>query len=203
MGRMVRRIVLCAVLACGVWTGMLLADRQKLNEELIRLHVVANSDSEIDQNLKLRVRDAILDSLQEGISQLTDVQQAKAYLYDKLPQLQQVAQQTLEQAGTYFPVTVSLEKEAFPRRQYDTFSLPAGVYHALRITIGTGEGHNWWCVVFPTLCVPATAEGFEQTAACADFSDDLTATLEGQPGYEVRFYLLDALGRLENFLFGA
>ena len=90
--------------------------------------------------------------------------------------------------------------EEFATRYYDTFTLPAGIYEALRITIGEGEGQNWWCVVFPTLCVGATVEEFEETAHCAGFSDGLTGALTGEDGYEVRFFFLDALGKLENFL---
>ena len=94
---------------------------------------------------------------------------------------------------------MTLQKEVFDTRVYDTFTLPAGVYEALRITIGSGEGKNWWCVVFPTLCVPATSEGFEDVAAGAGFPESLTKSLEGE--YEIRFYLLDLLGKLEGYLF--
>ena len=79
--------------------------------------------------------------------------------------------------------------------------MPAGTYDALRITVGEGQGQNWWCVVFPQLCLPAVSEGFEDTAAGAGFSDSLTGALEGE--YQVRFFLLDCLGWLENFLFGS
>ena len=77
---------------------------------------------------------------------------------------------------------------------------PAGIYEALRITIGAGEGHNWWCVVFPALCVGATVSEFEETAHCAGMNDSLTGALAGEESYEARFLVLDALGRLENFL---
>ena len=74
------------------------------------------------------------------------------------------------------------------------------MYDALRITIGEGKGQNWWCVTFPSLCLPATSEGFEAVASCAGFSDELIDTLEGKNGYEIRFYFLDLLGRIENLL---
>lgn len=191
----------CAVLAGGVWCGALLADRQTLNTELIRLHVVANSDSEQDQALKLRVRDAVTESLKQDLQQLTDVDAARAYLQENLPKIQQIADQTLEAAGCDARTVVTLCKEAFDTREYDTFSLPAGIYEALRIVIGEGEGHNWWCVVFPGLCVPATSDGFEAKAAGAGFADRLTDTLTGEDGYEIRFFFLDCLGKLENGLF--
>jgi stage II sporulation protein R len=83
---------------------------------------------------------------------------------------------------------------------YETFALPSGVYNTLRIVIGSGEGKNWWCVAFPGLCMGATVEDFEEAASCAGFSDTLTAALETEEGYELRFYFLDLLGRIGNFL---
>lgn len=201
MGKLVKRVILCLCAAALVWCGTLLADRQRLHEDLIRLHVVANSDSEEDQSVKLLVRDAVVSSLEGDLKKLGDVREAKAYLQENLTKIQAVANETLERAGFDQTAVVTLCREAFDTREYDTFSLPAGVYESLRIVIGEGEGHNWWCVVFPTLCLSATTEGFEDTAAAAGFPDSLSAALEGEKGYEVRFYLLDAMGRLENILF--
>ena len=200
MRKLLKRIGICFLLVCLVWVGTLIADRQRLREELIRLHVVANSDSEADQSLKLRVRDAVGESLQQGMADVTDTEQAKAYLQENLPKIESLANQVLEDAGCTDTVQVSLMLEEFGTRVYDTFTLPAGIYESLRIVIGDGAGKNWWCVVFPSLCIPATSEGFEDTAAGAGFPDALTGALEGEDGYEVRFFLLDALGSLENFL---
>jgi stage II sporulation protein R len=107
----------------------------------------------------------------------------------------------LEEAGAEQEVHVEVKKGAFPRRSYDTFSLPAGVYESLRITLGEGEGENWWCVVFPSLCLPAAGRSFGDTAAGAGFPDSLTGALEGRCGYEVRFFVLDCLCYLENLFF--
>ena len=96
---------------------------------------------------------------------------------------------------------MSFRRELFPTREYDTFSLPAGVYDSLRVTIGQGEGHNWWCVAFPSLCLSAASEEFADKAAGAGFPDSLTGALDGEEKYEVRFFLLDALGELEKFLY--
>lgn len=201
MKKGMKRIGICLLAVLAVWGGTLLADRKRLNEELIRLHVVANSDSREDQDIKLLVRDAVTNSLRRDLESMKDVEQAKQYLTENLPKIQAIANGALEQAGVSGEAVVSLCHEAFDTRYYDTFTLPAGVYEALRITIGKGEGHNWWCVVFPTLCVPATTEGFADTAAGAGFPDSLTGALTGQEEYEVRFYILDALGRVENYFF--
>ena len=198
MRKLIRRVGFCFLLAALVWCGTLIADRQRLNEELIRLHVVANSDSEEDQAIKLQVRDAVTESLRGAMEQVADVKEAKAYLQENLSKIQTVANEALKKAGCDYQAVVTLCKETFDTRYYDTFTLPAGVYEALRITIGEGEGKNWWCVVFPSLCIPATSEGFEDVAAGAGFPEALNGALTGEEEYEVRFFLLDALGKLEN-----
>lgn len=198
MRKLWKRVVFVAVVVAMFWTGTLIADRQRLNQELIRLHVVANSDAAEDQQIKLRVRDAIVESLRLGMEEVLDVEEAKAYLRQQLPQLEALANRVLREAGFSETAVVSLNTEAFPPRDYDTFSLPAGVYEALRVTIGEGVGRNWWCVVFPEFCVPATAEGVEHVAVSNGFPDTLGETLTGSDGYQVRFFLLDCLGKLEN-----
>jgi stage II sporulation protein R len=200
MKKCLKRVGICFLLAAAVWSFMLIRDRNLLREELIRLHVVAASDSEEDQALKLRVRDAVVESLQREMANLTDAEQAKAYLQRNLSKIEAVANRALREAGCDDKVTVQLCVEEFSKRVYDTFTLPAGLYEALRIVIGDGAGKNWWCVVFPSLCLPATSEGFEDTAACAGFPDALTAALEGKDGYEIRFFLMELLGRMENLL---
>ena len=138
MGKKGTCLAICLLLAVSVWTWGLLRDRQYLNEELIRLHVVANSDSEQDQNIKLQVRDAIVASLSEGMADIGDVQAAKDYLQENLSKIETVANKTLEAAGVDSRAVVTLCKEAFDIRKYDTFTLPAGVYESLRIVIGEG-----------------------------------------------------------------
>ena len=198
MRKYLNRIGICLLLVCLVWTGMLIADRQRLRQELIRFHVVAASDSQEDQAVKLQVRDAVIEAVQRELQSLTDMDQAKAYLQENLPKIESVANEVLAQAGFSDTATARLCVEEFATRVYDTFTLPAGLYESLRIVIGEGTGQNWWCVVFPSLCLPATTEGFEEAACGAGFSDTLTGTLEGE--HEIRFFFLDALGSIENFL---
>ena len=180
MKKLLKRIGICLVLAASVWCGSLLADRQRLNDELIRFHVVANSDSEEDQSIKLQVRDAVLNSLQNDLNKIADVNEARAYLQAKLPQIQAVANSVLEATGCDCEAVVTLCKEAFDTRYYDTFTLPAGIYEALRITIGEGEGHNWWCVAFPSLCLSATSEEFADKAGGQAFRTALPARWTGK-----------------------
>ena len=198
MKRLLKNVFVCFLLAAVVYAGALIADRETLGKELIRLHVVAASDSEEDQAIKLRVRDAVLESLREGLQDVTDVEAARAYIQENLPRLEEAANRALAAAGCPDVATVALQSEEFAVRVYDTFSLPSGIYETLRVTIAEGAGHNWWCVAFPSLCLPETGEDFEAVAAGAGFSGPLTGSLTGE--YEVRFLLLDLLGQLENFL---
>ena len=198
MKKQLRRVFFLAVLVGAVWLGGVLADGAQLRSEILRLHVVAASDSAEDQAVKLRVRDAVLASLQQGLEDVKDLDQAIAYVETMLPRLEQTANRVLEEYGFSHRVSLSLGEEEFPARQYDTFRLPSGIYKALRIVIGEGEGQNWWCVVFPELCMSATTEQFTQVAAMEGFDETLTDTLTGE--YEIRFWILDQLGRLGNFL---
>ena len=151
MARFWRRLGIL-VLAAGAltWGAGLLRDSKALEKNLVRLHVVANSDSQEDQDLKLQVRDAIVQQLNGVMGELDSAQAAKAFLTEHLGELQETANRVLQEAGSRLKAQVSLALEEFPTRVYDTFQLPAGLYEALRVTIGAGEGHNWWCVVFPT-----------------------------------------------------
>ncbi len=176
-------------------------DRQTLENDLIRLHVVANSDSAEDQETKLLVRDAIVEYLQPIMEKLPDKEHALQYIKENLDALEELANDVLAKVGAKDSAVVSLEPEAFGTRDYDTFILPAGVYDALRIEIGEAEGKNWWCVVFPTLCLPATSDGFQDAAVSTGFSDTLTDTLTGKEGFQLRFFLLDCMGKIENILF--
>lgn len=191
----------CVVLALLVWLGSVVADRENLSSNLIRLHVVANSDDPADQQIKLQVKDLIAGNLQTLLKDKKTAAEAKAYLQEHLDDLEELANRALQDAGSDCRATVTLSKEAFPQREYDTFSLPAGVYESLKISIGEGEGKNWWCVVFPSLCIPSGGEDFEDAAAGAGFPDSLSGALSKNEGYEVRFFLLDCLGWVQNLFF--
>ena len=179
----------------------MLTDRKQLHDGLIRFHVVANSDSEEDQFIKYSVRDAVLESIHMDLMRISDVQEAKEYLQANLPKIRRIVDNTLETLGFEGGCQISLCREAFDIRHYDTFSLPAGVYDSLRIVIGNGQGRNWWCVSFPTLCIPATAKGFSDVAVSSGFSKPLAETLAGSEDYEIRFFFLNQLGKLENIFF--
>lgn len=202
MYKMIKQLSICCVIAAFCWCLYLVSQKQTIVEGLIRFHVVANSDSAEDQAVKLKVRDAVLESILMDLQSISDISQAKRYLQENIPKIETIVNYTLKQNGYPEISTVSLCRERFDIRHYETFSLPAGIYDSLRIIIGEGNGHNWWCVAFPTLCVPATSSGFEAAAVSAGFSESIAQTLSTEDGYTIQFYLLNQLGKLENIFFG-
>ena len=201
MFKLIKMCICCFLAAFLVWFGTVLADRQTLDENVIRFHVVANSDSEVDQAVKLQIRDGVIAYLQPILAELPSAAEVKVWLEGHLEDVKAVADGILAENGFADTASVTVRKEAFETRAYDTFTMPAGVYDALRITVGEGKGQNWWCVVFPRLCLPAVSDDMEAEAAGAGFSDSLTGALEGE--YQVRFFVLDCLGWLEKIFFGS
>ncbi len=192
-------VAICVTLAVLAALYGVVADRQKLSNDMIRLHVVAHSDSESDQTVKLKVRDAVLEEVASALEGKECVDDAQAWLEEHLTQVIAAANRALREAGTEQTATVTLQKESFPRRDYETFSLPSGVYESLVVRIGDAQGRNWWCVVFPALCY-GSGDAFESTAAGAGFSQPLIETVQ-KPDTQVRFFFLDCLGWLQNLFF--
>ena len=162
-----------------------------LSEKVVRLHVLANSDTEEDQNLKLMVRDAILEHTEQLLKSTESRKEAEALLRGQLLELEQVASETIRIAGFEYPVSVELTETAFTPKEYDGFSLPAGEYLSLRVLIGNALGQNWWCVVFPPLCTAVAAE-VPNIAREAGFSEEEVALITDEtPEYILKFKLLE------------
>ncbi len=197
MFKLLKLFLVGALIVGAFRLGTAVRDAQILHDEIVRLHVVANSDSDEDQNLKLQVRDGVLDYLETTMASIRSKADARAFLETHLDEIADAANRVIAAAGFSDKVKVTLLEEEFDTRHYDSFSLPAGVYDSLRIVIGEGEGHNWWCVVFPRLCLPQ--ESFEAEAVGSGFSENLTGTLQQKQNYEVRFWVLDCIGRIRNY----
>ena len=197
MKKIFKAVAFVMVIGTCIYTIGLVRDSATLKDQILRLHVVANSDSAEDQAVKLKVRDAVLAELEQITANAFDKDEAMGFVKENLNQLQIAADQVLEAHGFSEKTVVTLMEEAFPTRHYDCFSLPAGVYDSLRVTIGEGEGQNWWCVVFPQMCISAAS--VEDVAAGAGFSDSLSGAITGDEKYEIRFLLLDWLGGMKNF----
>ena len=190
-------LALAVTLLWGAWS---LHRQDDLQEKMIRLHVIANSDSDTDQTLKLCVRDAVLCRAEEILRQSADMTEARARLRDSLPAIGDAAAQELAAQGSGYAVSVALEDTEFPCKTYDGFALPAGEYLALRVVIGAGEGRNWWCVVYPPLCTAAACE-LEGVALDGGMTaDDLSLMTGENAGYVLRFRSLELWERLRQWL---
>ena len=149
----------------------------------LRLHILANSDTLEDQILKLKVRDAVLAHFDAIVGEAADKQEAETAVRNALPELEAVARQTLRSAHSSQSVRCSIEQDWFEAKDYGTFRLPSGEFTALRIELGRAEGHNWFCVLYPSLCAGASTARYETA--------EENALVFGE--YEVRFALADSL----------
>lgn len=183
-------------LILGIWLN---GQQSALAGDVLRLHVLANSDSEADQSLKLEVRDAVLAQAEYCLEGVTSREEAEQRLTEQLRPLAEAGAEVVAEAGYSYPVTVSLEETWFPTKEYEDFALPAGTYTALRVVIGEGAGQNWWCVVFPPLCLGAVSESVESTAAMAGLSEGEISLITGEDeGYVVKFKLLELWDKLKR-----
>lgn len=181
-------IALMVGLAIFLGSGVLaLRTQDELADKVVRLHVLANSDSEEDQALKLKVRDVVLERATAILEQSADRREAESRLRGEMLELERIAAEEIAAEGYNYPVTVELENTDFPTKEYDGFTLPAGEYLALRVIIGEGQGQNWWCVVFPPLCTAASAD-VPASALAAGFSEEeVNLITEENQGYVLKF----------------
>ena len=158
-----RTAILGRALACGFFLTVLAgffpfaAASEELPQNIVRLHVVANSNSQEDQAVKLLVRDAVLEECARWYQGVDSMEEASAQLCTHLQSIAEVARETLREQGAAYSAAAQVTEMYFPTRDYGDFSLPAGRYRTLRVTLGEGAGKNWWCVVFPSLCLPAAS----------------------------------------------
>lgn len=159
-----------------------------ISQEIIRFHCIANSDMESDQNIKLKVKDAVVASLREELKDARDIGEARTVIQENLPFIEKTANQVLSDSGYSYTASASLERCDFPVKQYGDLTFPAGNYEALRIQLGGAKGKNWWCVMFPSLCYVDEAydviteenkEKFQEVLTEEEF-DSLTADGSGQ-----------------------
>ena len=188
---------LCAAMLWGAWS---MQRQDALAQKMIRLHVIANSDSDADQALKLEVRDKVLDFTTTVLQRSADMEDAQVRLRAELTRIETIARREIAAQGYDYPVTAQLASAEFHLKEYDGFSLPAGEYMALRLVIGEGEGRNWWCVVYPPLCTAAAAD-MPQTAIQAGLTDDDVSLITGEDtGYVLRFRSVELWEQLRQWL---
>ena len=198
-----KRILILSIVAATLLlvVGLLpVHGEEQIYNKVVRLHVLANSDSEEDQAVKLAVRDAILDVTVPLLQDCKSKEDAVALLEENRPMLTGTAQAVLQKEGFDQVVTIEMGLEDYPTRTYDSLCFPAGEYVSMRINIGEGEGQNWWCCVFPPLCLGAATVS-EKKAEDACISVGFTPTQykiiteSDQPVYRARFKILELFGK--------
>ena len=171
-----------------------------VKKDVVRLHILANSDSQKDQEVKLKVRDALLETNASILSDSVTKENAKKHFEKSKEILLKTAKETLEENGFNYKVNITLQEEYFETRTYGNLTFPAGQYTALKVVLGDGEGKNWWCVMFPPLCVPA-ADGVETNENTADYlTQSGEKIVSGGEKYVVKFKLLEIYEELRDKL---
>lgn len=180
---------LCVSLCVGTWAQ---GRQRDISSSLVRLHVIAASDETAEQELKLRVRDNVLEYLTPVLDKVESPEEAQRIINGELTSIKAAA----EACAGGRSVSVTLGQEYYPTREYEGFTLPAGQYQSLRVILGEGKGHNWWCVVFPPLCVSAA----EQNKALDAMSEPERGLITEADGYELRFRIVELWGELMELL---
>ena len=192
-------ILLMMVGVMGGFYGRKKIVQEQIAEKVLRFHVLANSNSEEDQKLKLQVRDAIGGLLQEKMAQVENREECEKFITEWIPKIEQTAAAVIEENGYDYSVCARLEETDFPVKTYGAYTFPAGRYEALRVTIGEGAGENWWCVLYPNMCF----RGSVYEVVEEDAKEELREVLDPQEyadvfqrgRYQVRFKLLEMLRR--------
>lgn len=169
---------------------------EAIENRVFRFHVLANSDSAEDQALKLKVRDRVLEYSEDLFQTAQTREDAENLAADHLQELRQIAQNEVYRQGYDYPVKAEITNMFFNTREYETVTLPAGYYDALRITIGEAEGHNWWCVMFPPMCLPAAEESQELSDV---LSESQMEVVENGDKYQMKFFAVELFEKVKNW----
>ena len=167
-------------------------------DEVLRLHVIANSDSDADQELKLLVRDAILEETQKILKNVKSREEAEKIISEHSALLENIALETVRKNRFDYSVALELGKEKYPTKNYESCAFPSGEYLSLRIKIGEASGENWWCVLFPPLCLSAATDKDAFTSVGITDSQYQIITETDNPKYKIRFKLLESFEQLIN-----
>ena len=186
--------VIIAVGACSV--GAFAYNCSRVRSDVLRMHVIANSDSDEDQALKLKVRDAVLERGAELFDGTVTADEAKVKIEPQKAELEAAARDVIEREGYDYPVSVNVVNEYFATRCYGDLTMPAGRYTAVKVVIGEGAGHNWWCVLFPAVCLSACTK--EDLSAYLD--EDEVRLIENGDGYAVRFKAIEIYQKIKENL---
>lgn len=175
--------------------GILPTDAEgEIYEDTLRLHILANSDSKADQELKLKIRDRVLTKYGDILRCGRSIDDAREKADRLLPDIERDAEGWIKELGYNYSVRATLGVEWYDTREYEDFTLPAGYYSSLRIIIGSGEGKNWWCVMYPPLCMEMASEAAPRDDGVIDYSKEEIALITSRE-YRVKFKILEELSR--------
>lgn len=191
-------ILLGLVISVILSTVTFAEDCDNIRNSVLRMHVIANSDTEEDQNLKYKVRDAVLAAGKEYFDGSIDCSQAEKILIPHKDELEDIAESVVRENGFDYEVNIEIGKDYFNTRTYEnSVTLPAGEYEAVRVIIGEGKGRNWWCVMFPPMCLPAA----ESDTKIEDvLNDNEVEIVKSNPKYEPRFKIIELIARINENL---
>lgn len=189
--------LLVALIICGVLNINAFSQQcESIREKMLRMHVIANSDSEEDQQLKLKVRDAVLSAGKEVFDGSVTAIEAKEKITPYIDYLENIALETIKNEGFDYNVKITVEREYFNTRTYEnSVTLPAGYYTAVKVIIGEGKGQNWWCVMFPPMCLPTAVAECEISDV---LTDDETEIVTETDKYKFRFKIVEILEEIFN-----
>ncbi len=193
----IQAVVFAAVFAAGACSvGAFAYNCSRVRSDVLRMHVIANSDCSADQQLKLMVRDAVLERGAQLFDGTVTADEARRKIEPHKAELEAAAREVIERAGYDYPVSVNVVNEYFATRCYGSLTMPAGRYTAVKVVIGEGAGHNWWCVMFPPLCLPAAQDRGGNLDAF--FDDGELKVVESSGRYEPRFKIVEIIEKLKE-----
>ncbi len=172
------------------------ASCEELRHNVLRLHIVANSDSEADQALKLKIRDAVLEESEDLFGQDCDLASALNSANRSLGRYEEIANRVIAENGFGYKAEARIGNAFFDTRVYDGFTLPGGNYQSLIINIGKAEGKNWWCVIFPSVCLPTE----KSETLSKSVGEKSCAVAENPEGFKIRFKTVELYEKLKNKL---
>lgn len=184
-------IFLCALLVVVSITPTITMS-ESISQKVFRLHILANSDSDEDQQLKLRVRDKILQESEKMFSSCNSVDEAINISRESIDKLKNISRQVIAYYNYDYDVRAYVTKEYFETREYDNFTLPAGIYDCLKIEIGQGKGHNWWCVMYPSVCISGCTDDFDST-----LTEDEKRLIESD-NYVIKFKVVEIYEKIKS-----
>ena len=191
-------ILLTLALLIGLLAVLPIHSESNVYDSVLRLHVIANSDSDEDQALKLLVRDAVLHETQSLLQNISDRKNAEIIISQNTEHLRLTAEKAVRENGFSYPVSISIGKENYPTKSYESCAFPAGEYTSLQIFIGNASGQNWWCVLFPPLCLSAATD--KDAFASVGITDGQYQIITDtkNPKYKIRFKILESFSEALN-----